>query len=179
MNLLPPWAKEPRQFRILIIRTVAIQVAFLLLVGLVVFVLSTLENRMLARSNQLSVLLQDFDVLVEQAAQDADLARAYVFQLDDFFYMHRIHPFNPAWLTVLLETVPVGVDLVSAHYASETIVITAETTNIAIAEIHRRAIAQTDVFYDVRVGRVVGLGDYGYVYDLRIRVLFERYGYDF
>ena len=150
------------------IRIAAFQVAIFLLLGTCWLTFKMLEVNAVNRQAAISVFLEAFDSIPEQAAREAASIRSYAWQVEDFLYRYGTYYFYPGWLIAILETTPIGTRITQFSYADAQITITAETTDIATAEIHRRAIEST--FQNAGMGRVIGLGHGLYRYELLIRI---------
>jgi len=172
INLLPEWALQSKRRRRAVIQMAFVQATIFLALILSVVVISVWEGRALARVYLLHGQLQNIDPTWEQTAADAAAARAQSAQMEEFLQMHTTYPFDPAWLDAIVESVPVGTQLLRMEYSNAQLLLTAQTTDISLAEIHRRNIINPDelIFYDARLGVVTGIGDGLYTYELRIQV---------
>jgi len=169
INLLPEWAIQLKRHRRAMIQMAAVQAAIILFLILSIVAISTWEDRALSRICRLSGQLQDIDPDWEQVAADAAAARVYIAQAEEFLRLHSTtYPFDSVWFDSIVESVPMGIQLLGMEYSNAQILLTAKTTDIALAEIHRRNI--TGLFYDVRLGTVTGIGEGLYTYELRVVV---------
>jgi len=169
INLLPAWARKKKQRRIMILTTATVQVAIFLPIFAILFVYASLEQRELATAGEWNARLQFIDPTWEQTATAAAAIRSNTAQLEDFLLNNSTYPFDAAWFAAIIETIPHGAEIVRMVYFDAEILITARTANITLAEIHRRAIASEEIFYNVMLGRIVGLDEGYYNYELRMQ----------
>ena len=170
IDLLPSWAQESKRRRASTLRIAAIQVAIFSFLFLSMIMLNRLENRAIRRVDALTSTIQLFDPAWEQVAADAATAISQASQMESFLLSHGTYAFDSTWLTAIIQTVPNGVRLVRMDYINKQITLTATTENIALAEVHRYSIAEVETFDSVQLGRVVGLDNGNYNYELSISV---------
>ena len=120
------------------------------------------EERTRAYAMELSAYVNRIDPAWMTADTDARALLA--------MQVHNIDSFDGYWLISIIEAVPTGTTLVRMNYRNEQIIITAATQNIALSELHRRSVAITELFYSVRLGRVVYMGNGRYNYEIIIQI---------
>jgi len=169
IDLLPIWARKIKHRRIQAFIIATVQVVIFLSIFTVLFVFYTLAQREFAIENEWSARLQFIDPAWENAATTAAAAMSNAAQLESFLINNNTYPFDAAWFISMIETVPHEAEIVRMVYSDAEILITVRVADIALAEIHRHNIASAALFYNVMLGRIIGLGEGFYSYELRIQ----------
>ena len=169
IDLLPESIQKQKKFRKLVIQLAALQAAIFLCIGAAAFGLRTLERRAWDESHGLALgihaLRHGPEVAAVAHAQELSLRMAAE---DAFFRAHAPAPFDPAWVTAILETR--GDNMTGLDYNGMDFLVTGVIGDIAGVEIHRQSILDTGLFAHVELGRII-LQEYGaYFYELRVRV---------
>ena len=160
INLLPEWVQNSQQWRNLWIKIVAIQV--------VIFVfISIFFNMLISWEARLNLLIDQTEVLVIPTIPEEILSARTLAELID----ENIEEFKSLWLIAIINTVPESTRLTQLYYRNSVITLTAITNNLIDIETHQQNLADTLLFEWILAGRIIGIRNGMYDYELRIGVI--------
>ena len=152
MNLLPPEIIKKRQCNRLYIKMAAIQAVIFLSLILLVWCLDVLIVKRDTQIVELGIKLQD-----ARFAESENLAQAVRENIIGEFNRENILDeidlpyFNVNRVKELTNTLPVGVRLIYFDTDAEAAVLTAQTSNLSLADVHRDAWIATGLVEQVRL----------------------------
>ena len=168
INLLPPWVQIKKRNRIIAITLATFQVAIFLSIGFSFFILNTLQQRNIEVAASFSHQLQLANPAWEYKYNQANEVLHNMLQLDSFLRDNTTYSFETKWFTYIINTMPYGTNILHMAYFNGETTVTVETYNIAIAEIHRRNLVNTELFYNVSLGRINFIREGVYSYEILI-----------
>jgi len=144
IDLLPESVQAHRRRKRYILKLAAVQVAiFLCLAGLVTWV-RAIENSAWENSSRLSASLNT----LRQYPANAHIG---TYQ-EAVFFANTPGDFDPSWFTAIINAN--GGQMTSLSYAENTIMITGITDSALNIETHRKTIYASNIFTQVRLGRI-------------------------
>ena len=169
IDLLPESVQAQKKFRKLVIQLAAVQVAIFLCIGAAVVGLHTLGRRAWDESHNLALRVHALrhgpEVAAAVHAQELSLRMAAE---GAFLWAHAPAPFDPAWVTAIMEAR--GGGMTGLDYNGADFLITGVIGDIAGVEVHRQSILDTGLFMQVELGRIILREDDMYFYELWARV---------
>jgi Tfp pilus assembly protein PilN len=170
LNLFPPWMRERKRRRKLIYKLAFLQVVVFLLLAAAVAIVGKVERSAVDRSIQLARVLAEMDSAPILAAEAVRETEALLNQKHIFMETRLSMPFDPGWLTTILESVPETVRLAGLDYTAGFITLTVAAEDIYVINTHRQRLQETDTFESVLLGRINRQQDGNVVYELRLEV---------
>jgi len=168
INLLPPRVQRKKDRLSLLMLLATVQVAIFFILGLLSVAVMGWEQQAWEHSNEMNMLLAAFDSHPAEVAARLHNARTGAAYLDAFIDGASPVTFDREWLPEILSTIPYGAQLARLDYHEGELILTGVVTDFTLVEIHRTKMSE--IFHDVRLGRITHLSDTLYSYELLAQV---------
>jgi len=153
INLLPPQLQQQRHRRFVFYVLAVVQVIIFLVLGGVFLHMRGAENRLHARSYALTAQIAAL-VLPENNAENSQNETVAELAETAWLYIVNALPsgFDPAWLEVILDTVPQWNLLLSLDFNGAIIMLTALAESFDAVSKHQQALVAVGLFEAVQLG---------------------------